>query len=519
MPKTDLWKNADSLRVASAVYISLPLFLFIAGFLRWYYAVICCAALIMCLSAVFKEKTQRNTMGFTRKTISLVFLFSLLWSYLGGMNGYYYQSFDWDCRNAVYFDLIQYDWPVIYPLTGGALVYYIGHWLPPAAAAKIFLLISGSAEVGLFAGRMLLWLWSSIGLTIVILLLYRVLQAQNKKQRIAVTLIFVFFSGMDFLGALWLGNLSYYLRATELHALTPHLEPWCFGFQFSSVMTCLFWVFNQTIVPWIITALFLLEDSPRNYVFFGVCCLLCGPFLCVGLAVLMIAKAVMFCVNKWKQGEQRQAFRDIFSTQNILVFLVLFPVIAAYILSANAVSGGASDGGQQYKVPLFSTVYLNFQLYLFILIEVGVYLLLIATDHYKNPLYYVCWATFILFPCVHIGTSIDFCMRATIPALFVLMVYVCKYLMEHLKKPKKGMQSDTIIFLLRKHCARFLLVCYIFGMATPLVELYRGAYHVITEKTIFLEDQRLMTLNREGESYNFVTQHPEEHFFFKYLSK
>ena len=84
---------------------------------------------------------QNETFMLPLKTILLVFAFSLLWTYLGGMNGYYYQSTDWDCRNAIYFDLIQYKWPVTYDQNGAALVYYIGHWLPPAALAKLTVIL------------------------------------------------------------------------------------------------------------------------------------------------------------------------------------------------------------------------------------------------------------------------------------------------------------------------------------------------------------------------------------------
>ncbi len=523
MPQCGAGSGKDRLYQAACLYISLPLFVFFAGFLRWYYALAGCAALLAVLLLVLRGNTQRRTPSVSWKTVGAVFLFCLLWSYLGGMNGFYYQSFDWDCRNAVYFDLIRFDWPVIYS-NGGALVYYIGHWLPPAAAAKLFTAVTGSPEAGLLAGRMLLWLWSSAGLTIVILLLFRLLQVRNRRQQIAAVFLFVFFSGMDLVGAVLFNTLDTAMRIDTLHALTPHLEHWSGGMQFSSMMTLLFWVFNQTIVPWVITLCFLLDDSPRSYVFYCVCCLLSGPFSCVGLVVLMVVRAGAFCVERIRQGLFRDIFRRILSLQNLLSFCLPFPLVAGYILSSNAAGGAAAAAGvggaavQSQGTSLFSAGYLNSQLYIFVIMEVGVYLFLVAVDHFRDPLYYTCWATFILFPCVHVGASIDFCMRATIPALFVLMVYVSRFLLEHLsfvREEAPASQLQTI----RSRCAKVLLVCYILGMGTPLVELYRGAYHVIHEKTIFLEDQRLMTFEGREGNYNFVTAHPEYTFFFRHMAK
>lgn len=60
----------------------------------------------------------------------------LLWGYLGGQTGFFYQNSDWGYRNAIYRDLITNSWPVYYPQKDTALVYYIGHWLVPAALTK-----------------------------------------------------------------------------------------------------------------------------------------------------------------------------------------------------------------------------------------------------------------------------------------------------------------------------------------------------------------------------------------------
>jgi hypothetical protein len=500
--------SSGQLRTSALVFVSLPLLAFCLGFLRWYYALATAAILLLALYFSLRQGSNDSLKGarsFTWRTILIAFFVALVWSYFGGLNGYWYQTSDWDCRNAIYFDLIRYHWPVIYDQTGGALVYYIGHWLPPAAVAKVVLWLSGSADTALVAGRLLLWIWTSVGLTIVMLLLFQLLNAMSRKQKICALMLLVLFSGMDLLGALFKGTFNL-MMLPIVKPSGPHLEWWMnFRYQFSSNTTLLYWVFNQTIVAWIITLLFLKEDRPQNYLFYGVACLFSAPFACVGLAVLMLVKAVTFCVNHVK--EWGTVARSVFSPQNLLSLVILVPVVF-YLLASNAVGGEAASYGGREGAAFFSKDYLNADLFLFLLLEVGVYLFLLISDHYKNPLYYALWASFIVFPYFHIGKSLDFCMRATIPALFVLMVYVGRFILAHFRE--RG---------IKKACSVALLVCLVIGTATPAVEVFRGFYHTGIHGKICLEDRSLMTFNSKESSYNFLTIHPEKHFFFKHLAK
>ena len=508
------WLNkivpARAVRTATVVFVSLPLLAFFVGFLRWYYALAAAAALAATLYFVLKPEVCAGKTpfhSFTWRTILIAFALALVWTYFGGMNGYWFQTSDWDCRNALYFDLIRKPWPVLYEANGGALVYYIGHWLPPAALARALFLISGSAEAGLMAGRMLLWLWSAAGVTLVMLLLCRVLGAMSRRQKCFAVLLLILFSGMDVLGAVLEGTLGTMMLPLARPS-GPHLEWWMqFRYQFSSNTTLLYWVFNQTITAWLATLLFLQDQSPRNYVFYGVGCLFCAPFATVGLAVLMVVKAVAYSIGRIR--EPLHVLKEIFSPQNLLSLAFLLLPVAAYLLSANAVGGETASVGGREDIAFFSSEYLlNGKFLLFILLEVGAYLLLIAADHYKNPLYYALWASFLIFPYFHIGRSLDFPMRATIPALFVLMVYAGQFLLAHFKD--RGW---------KKVCTCVLALCLLIGTATPAVEIYRGFYYTGTKKTVKLEDRSLMSFDSDKPNYNFVTPDPQEHFFFKYLAK
>ena len=144
-------KRRDLLRTAAIIYLTLPLLVFYCGFLRWYYAILCslgvAAVSLWSIKKLDLTEAPNKQQTFSKKTVCAVFLFTMLWSYLGGMNGYFYQTSDWNCRNAIYFDLIQYPWPVIYPKSGGALVYYIGQWLPVALSIQSKAILIWSAQM------------------------------------------------------------------------------------------------------------------------------------------------------------------------------------------------------------------------------------------------------------------------------------------------------------------------------------------------------------------------------------
>lgn len=496
-------------------YISLPIFVFLFGFLKWYFAI--AGAIALCLAVYCGIRGGNASPAFSHKTnitivgLAAVGLTALLWSYLGGQNGYFYQSEDWSARNAVFHDLIQYEWPVRYPSSGSALVYYIGHWLPPAAFGKLVLAVTGSFRWAWFLGKMALWGWTSLGLTIIILLIFHFLNASSAARKTGAVLLLVFFSGMDILGGAILGKLGQLLDPATLH-----LEWWS-NYQFSSITTCLFWVFNQSVVPWMITLCVLMEDDPIKYVFYGTGCLLCGPFPLVGIAILMIIKTTVFVLRRVEGRQWRDIPRRIFSPGNLLVFIFVFPCVAAYLLSNNAVSAAGSQEIAVVQNSFFSRAYWTGELILFLTLEAGVFLMLIFPEHRKNPLYYGLIFTFLICPFFHVGAGQDFCMRVSVPAIFVLMLYTADFL-QNTFFPANGVVKGKIK-VGRVVRAWVLVICLCIGAVTPLVEIYRGFYHVVTEGTIKLEDKRKITFDNGEISLNFNSTDPETYFFFRFYAK
>ena len=245
------------------------------------------------------------------------------------MGGNFYQSNDYHWRNAIFRDLINFDWPVYYENIDASLCYYIGHWIIPAIVAKPFLLIS--SNVAWQIGNIALLLWSSFGVLLAMLWLIYLLQIKKGKYVLFAVAAFLLFSGMDFVGA------DFFNRKV---IAVKHLEWWTPGVQFSSMITQLFWVFNQTIVPWIITLMFLKEESPKNYLALGLLCLPYGPLPFCGIVFLFIGKGTELFVNAIKKKKISCFFKEIFSLQNILALFLIFPIYLLYYSNNSATTGG-----------------------------------------------------------------------------------------------------------------------------------------------------------------------------------
>ena len=69
------------IHIAATVYMALPLLCFFGGYLRWYYAVVCCAALLVTLWCAVREAgfepDYQKPCAISLKTTTLVFLFSM----------------------------------------------------------------------------------------------------------------------------------------------------------------------------------------------------------------------------------------------------------------------------------------------------------------------------------------------------------------------------------------------------------------------------------------------------------
>lgn len=143
---------------------------------------------------------------------------------------------------------------------------------------------------------------------------------------------------------------------------------------------------------------------------------------------------------------------------------------------------------------------------MFILLEIGVYFLILYKYQKKNALYYYILINLLLIPFFKIGAASDFCMRASIPALLILMVFVMDTLIE------ANQEKDWTI-------VGMLVLTLLIGSVTPIHEIGRTFRETIdrlyTEEQVYEEPVEPYELLNAG-NFSGPTDHS---FFFKYIAK
>ena len=548
--------------------LALPTAVFALGYLKWYIGI--CMALLVALAYFFAvrdvdrlgESEGEQSIFISKGALALLVGAVVAWCYFGGIGNLYYQSGDWWARNAIFRDLISHEWPVIYDVKDAGLVYYIGFWLPPAAVGKAALAITSNLDIAFFVGNMVLWAWSAMCVILALLSAAVFVRAGTKKKLAVLILFFIFFSGLDIVGTLF----KFFVWKTPIG---DHVEWWS-QYQFSSVTTCLFWVVNQAVLSWLATSCFLNERNTRNYAFIVVMCASAAPLPCVGLGIYMVGSALSGLVKAWRLKEIPRFIKDVLTPQNIIAAFAVFPVYLLYYATNLAINTGGAVATVRppldlwtvlvfaaltcafvvtaivrrvkkrsyiefvalsiFGAILFAMTIVNHNMrinYVFtVLFECVLYLAILWKDLKHRSLFYITLAVFLICPLVRVGTAADFCMRASIPAVFVLMALCARFLFDHwecLGKAPEGESSKE-----RKHYKTLcilLAVVFLLGSYTPYKEFERGVRTVVEEKKIDVVNDEVYTLDQiftgseTNLDRNFIAKNYSETLFFKYLAK
>lgn len=452
----------------SILYLTIPFLMFLFG---WFRLSIAIPVFIIILFATWNiAKQLRITNYETRFTIHYslfaVLLLTGAWLFLSGIGGYAFQNWDHHWRNAVFHDLINFDFPIYYsqPETGPVkmLVYYVGYWLPSAIVGKYF---------GWGIANLFLFLWSWLGIILITLQLSDFL----KTSAIKTTLLLIFFSGLDALGVL--------LFPQEYPTLFPfvtHLEIWSGNLQYSSFTTQLFWVFNQAIPAWlcitVIASHAVAKQShvelevasgneqirPRNAIFLIFIWSLCfffAPLASIGLFPYLL-------IEIFKNINLKSIFKNI--NYSVLASSIIIFLLSYFYFASNT----AAQTRSLQIIPFKEFI-------IFFLLEGGILWLLLALSKYRDPRWIVTGILLIIIPFIQIGSGRDFVMRASIAPLFYLMI----------------LTAETIF---SKQTPRLLLItCYlllVLSSLTPLYEINRSIYRTYEYHFILGEEQRLTTL-------------------------
>jgi hypothetical protein len=426
----------------SWLYLLLPFILFGVGWLRLAIAVPVIGVMLWALWGIW-NRVERAEDEFQPRITAFVILLAGLWVLLSGVGGYAFQNYDFHARNAILRDLIEYEWPVIYaqPERGPLrmLVYYLGYWLPAALAGKL---------LGWNFANGFLFLWTWLGVILVILHLGSILRTSA----VNAALLLIGFSGLDALGTI--------LFAHEYPSLWPplqHLEIWAGILQYSSFTTQLFWVFNQALPAWLCILLLMRKQGSDASFLAWASCVFFAPLVSVGLLPYL-------ALDWFTQVRREKSLRGM--QKKLILAGVLVLLISFIYFSSNS---AAQDRG--WQMPAWS------EALKFILLEAGVFWLLLAPLRRREPAWIVTGLLLLCAPFIQLGGGRDFVMRASIAPLMVLMIWCGTAVLD--RDAPRWIRAS-------------LLVALAIGSLSPLYEINRSLYRSVEYYFLLDQDQRLL---------------------------
>lgn len=495
-----------ALRCAALLTLLLPCASFLLTWLKPLLGIPMAAALFAAFALYVKASAApaRDVFGHEDdifecpvSVFSLVCLCALLWTFLSGIGGLFYQTEDHYGRNAIFSDMLSHPWPVYFEGTSSALTYYIAYWLLPALAAKgaAALLGTGVLWTAANAALFIQTLWF---LVLTLLLFLSLVRAKGFIKNALLLLLFVFFSGMDALMIPWFPDWW-----------NSQLEWWAQAYQFSSNTTGLFWVYNQALPAWL--AILLLLDHPQDvgsYALIGLCAFPFSPMPFIGLMVYFLGLALIqggtLIRRHGAMGGVKALAASCLTARNLLACVSIAPAFIPYFM-ANAASGGAPFRFDLYT-GAYGTAGAIARLLLFLIIEFGAYALIVSKRFAKNPVFLLTVLSLVLAPMFRIGYGQDFSMRASLPGLIAMCLFCARYLFAEKQVSRVAALALSALLLI--------------GSVTPMMEFVRGAYKVKTAGTIFLTANPFKTvLHPDADTHNFICEDVSDAFFYRFLAK
>jgi hypothetical protein len=389
-------KFQNNLILLSSIFIVLPVIIFFIGTVKYSITIIILLLIIYEMYKIKKYEKIDNQVNINYKKILIIIFIIALWLFFSGVGNFSYQNTDFEVRNAVFNDLINYNWPIINNNIG--FVYYYTYWLPASLLGKIF---------GISIGNIALYIYSLICLCLTICLINKKLNNGKSKFNIWIILCcFIFFSGFDIL-VYGLNKFSF-----------DHMEWWNELMQYSSLIT-------STII----------NCKKSSSIIFLSCLSFCySPFATIGMIPIVLALLI----------KRKLLKKDII--KEMLFPLLILIIFGTFYLSADS---SISVNGLTYTLTNLSIYNYIFLYLIFIIIEFLIYVFIIKDDYKKDILFITIVIELLLIPLYKMTPANDFCMRVSIGPLFILMIYVIHYLLNSNNKIKIYL---LYIFLLIGSC-------------------------------------------------------------------
>jgi hypothetical protein len=442
--KPVLPSSLDPLDRLAIVYLTLPLAIFLVGWLEAWAAV----PLMACLAYALKPLLAAMPVGerrlpITAMHLTVAALIGCGWTVFGGTDHLVYANADWHIRDAVLHDLVASSWPVGYGTLDGKeslLRTPLAYYLPAALVGK---------WTGLPMAHMAMAVWTAIGATLFLLQVLSLMPSRAGVVAMAAAVV-VLFSGLDVIGCL--------LDIPRLFAhwdIARHLEWWAGSYQYSSMTTQLFWVPNHALGGWLAIGLLYRDrrSTPLESMLpiVVVAVVLWSPLAALGIVPFALWKAVSSMVSErsWNLLDPR-----VWAPA-----LAIGVVVAAYLTldSGRIPKGWTVDTGGVGAVAMGLLRQAQF-----FLLEAGLIGFAILSIRRSSQVV-LALVILSLLPLFKFGPANDFVMRTSIPSLTVLAIGAC------LALSQDALQSGA----LRK---KVVLGCLLaVGAVTPFQEFARAA--------------------------------------------
>lgn len=500
--------NYNIVEIASVGYLVLPIVIFL---MSWLKVIIALPASAIIVYACFRyAKSVSNTKEKLEISVGMligIVGFVTIWVLTTGIGNFFVSGFDETWRNAVFRDLINYSWPVVYD-NGNSLVYYLFYWIVPALFGKLF---------GWTAGNIALVCWTVVGLLLICCLIAKLTDAKDKAGILCLLVIFWGWGGLDVVGAIIVQILNinaYSFGLWDCNVWTDYfLNGYAFNYAYRTNCNALANVFNQAIPVWLITSLAVInKDKLKNYIFLGVILLPFAPLPFVGLVLILVSYYIYNLIRI--KGYFVDSVKEIFSAQNIGVMIGVLPFVALYFFTNSTTTGESGGGFSLLPLSMVDSKIVLVTL-LFWLLTFGIIALLIYKDNRKNFFWYiiVAWLLIAIFIVFGRSGGKDFSMNSTMPAFFLLMIFTIRYIVKNILPNRLNTKSVIIL-------------CYIFFMClSPLFYVLGGLDQIGDTKTFPIVRDEINTYSDKDANdesmfyYNFLCENPEETVFYRYIAK
>ncbi|MBO4636344.1 MAG: hypothetical protein J5685_04280 [Clostridiales bacterium] len=431
-------------------YLALPVAVFFFGFLKIGWAILFSVALIAAAFFMVRDSSEKRKIRVSPALLIGTAVFCLFWAFFAGMGEFTWTTADHTVRAAALNDLVNYDWPVFFDLSkqsnpavlrelGGetvAFTYYFTFWMVPSLIGKIF---------GITAARAALGIWGALGLFILILGLF----FTQKKASVSAIVICFLFGGLDILpdvyqqcftdiGVSWEGwNNQLYIHGNLYQTMN---------------------VFHQCIAGWIATVLLFTADNRKNIGTVGSVIFCYSPWATIGA----IPVAFYELLRK-REGVKRTS--GILSYGNLAVPVIILSVFGTFY-TANI--GATGDKGFIWEfIPDIRSLIPAYLL--LVIIEFGIWALVVYKDEKKNGLYWVCLITLLIFPVYKMTEANDLLMRGTMVPMFVFTIFLLSKTDNVIGKVKKDRKISDV-FTLGFLSLLFLMAFIPFMLMTTIVD-------------------------------------------------